>query len=107
MASYQISAPERFDCANSEEWPRWIRRFERFRTASGLTDKSEESQVNTQEPARNKSKKCTGLVIHPEYVGLLDYEQINNFKFVALSFPDSLLCQTAMISEVKFFTGKN
>ena len=45
--SYQIPAPEPFDCANSEEWPRWIRRFERFRTASGLTEKSEENQVNT------------------------------------------------------------
>ena len=44
MASYQISA---LDCANAEEWPRWIRSFERFRTASVLTDKSEESQVNT------------------------------------------------------------
>ena len=43
----QISAPEPFDCSKSEEWPRWIRRFERFRTASGLAEKSEESQVNT------------------------------------------------------------
>uniref|UniRef100_A0A1X7SNU9 Uncharacterized protein n=1 Tax=Amphimedon queenslandica TaxID=400682 RepID=A0A1X7SNU9_AMPQE len=45
--SYQIAAPESFDCSNSDEWPRWIRRFERFRTASGLDRKSEESQVNT------------------------------------------------------------
>ena len=45
--SYQIAAPESFDCSNSDEWPRWIRRFERFRTASGLDSKSEESQVNT------------------------------------------------------------
>ena len=46
-STYQISAPEPFDCSKSEEWPRWIRRFERFRTASGLAEKSEESQVNT------------------------------------------------------------
>ena len=45
--SYQIAAPESFDCSNSDEWPRWVRRFERFRTASGLISKSEESQVNT------------------------------------------------------------
>ena len=31
--TYQISAPEPFDCANLEEWTRWVRRFERFRTA--------------------------------------------------------------------------
>ena len=28
-------------------WPKWIRRFERFRQASGIASKSEESQVNT------------------------------------------------------------
>ena len=29
-----------------DDWPRWIRRFERFRQGSGLQSKSEESQVN-------------------------------------------------------------
>ena len=46
-ASYQISQPESFDFANPEEWPKWLWRFERFRQASGLTEKSEEAQVNT------------------------------------------------------------
>ena len=46
-ATYQISQPEPFDFASPEEWPKWLRRFERFRQASGLTDKSEEAQVNT------------------------------------------------------------
>jgi len=27
-----------------EEWPKWLRRFERFRQASGLKEKSEEAQ---------------------------------------------------------------
>ena len=30
-----------------DEWPRWIRKFERFRIASGLSEKAEASQVNT------------------------------------------------------------
>ncbi len=44
---YQIAAPEPFDCSKSEEWSRWSRRFERFRAASGLSEKSGQSQVNT------------------------------------------------------------
>lgn len=47
MASYQIPVVNRFDFTRPEEWPKWIRRFERFRLASDLVSKSEESQVNT------------------------------------------------------------
>ena len=47
MASYQIPALEQFDFSKPEDWPRWIRRFERFRMASDLASKSEENQVNT------------------------------------------------------------
>ena len=46
-ATYQVSPPEPFNFANPEEWPKWLRRFERFRQASGLVEKSEEAQVNT------------------------------------------------------------
>ena len=46
-ATYQVSQLEPFDFANPEEWPKWLRRFERFRQASGLTEKSEQVQVNT------------------------------------------------------------
>ena len=44
MATYQITAPD-FNCP--DEWPRWMRKFERFRIASGLCEKSEANQVNT------------------------------------------------------------
>ena len=47
MASYQIAPPERFNFTQPDEWPKWIRRFERFRQASGLNEKPEEGQVNT------------------------------------------------------------
>ena len=47
MASYQIAPPEKFDFSQPEQWPKWSRRFERFRQASGLTAKDGESQVNT------------------------------------------------------------
>lgn len=47
VASVQLSHPEPFDFTNPSEWPRWIRRFERFRLASGLEEQSEEYQVNS------------------------------------------------------------
>ena len=45
--SYQISPPEEFNFSKPTEWIKWIRRFERFRSASGLSKRDEESQVNT------------------------------------------------------------
>ena len=46
-ATYQVAPPEPFNFTHPEEWVRWIRRFERFRKASGLEEKAEEAQVNT------------------------------------------------------------
>ena len=46
MASYQIRAVKSFNF-QQPDWETWIGRFERFRLASGLADKSDESQVNT------------------------------------------------------------
>ena len=47
MATFQVSPPEVFDFSKPDSWPKWIRRFERFRQASGLQGKAEESQLNT------------------------------------------------------------
>ena len=47
MERFQIVPPPKFDFTKPEEWPKWIRRFERFRIASGLELQSEENQVNT------------------------------------------------------------
>ena len=43
----QIQAPATFNFERAEEWPRWIKRFERYITASGLNSKDGETQVNT------------------------------------------------------------
>lgn len=45
--SYQISPPENFNFTQPQEWPKWLRRFECFRGASGLASKDDEIQVNT------------------------------------------------------------
>ena len=47
MATFQIAPPEQFNFNQPDEWPKWIRRFERFRDASGLSEKDEVHQVNT------------------------------------------------------------
>ena len=47
MAAYQVSPPEQFDFSRPNDWPKWVHRFERFRCASGLTDKAETVQVHT------------------------------------------------------------
>ena len=47
MASYQVPSPNPFNFTKPEEWPNWIRRFERFRQVSGMSEKSQSSQVNT------------------------------------------------------------
>ncbi len=47
MAAFNFTHPEKFDVSKPEAWEKWLRRFDRFRSASGLIDKSEETQVNT------------------------------------------------------------
>ena len=46
MATYQITPPENFSFNRPEEWPKCIRRFERFQQVSDLDTKGEESQIN-------------------------------------------------------------
>ena len=46
-ATYQVTPPEQFTFSRPQEWPKWIRRFERFRNATGLATKEETVQVNT------------------------------------------------------------
>ena len=47
MAQLQLQPPEPFDFRNSDDWPRWKRRFEHFRNASGLATSAELQQVST------------------------------------------------------------
>ncbi|XP_036001498.1 uncharacterized protein K02A2.6-like [Fundulus heteroclitus] len=45
MAQYQVKPPEQFSF-KAEDWTKWIKRFERFRVASGLDVQADENQVN-------------------------------------------------------------
>ena len=47
MAGVRVNPPEPFDFPTPEEWPKWLRRFQRYRVASGLASGDEETQVST------------------------------------------------------------
>jgi len=47
MASVRLQPPSSFDFKNPDEWPKWKRRFQQFRLASGLSEDGEEKQVST------------------------------------------------------------
>ena len=44
---FTIAPPGNFTFEEPSSWPQWIRRFERFRQASGLNGKAEDYQVNS------------------------------------------------------------
>ena len=47
MASIRLQPPEPFQFKRPDDWPKWKRRFEQFRAASGLAKEGEEQQVST------------------------------------------------------------
>lgn len=47
MASFTVTSPDPFTFSSPSEWPNWIKRFDRFKSASGLSTKSEPDQINT------------------------------------------------------------
>ena len=47
MATYKISPNDIFGFTKTDEWPNWIRRFNKFRQPSGLLEKDKLSQDNT------------------------------------------------------------
>ena len=46
-ASSGIQLPQEFNFSRTEDWPKWIRRFERYRQASELNKKDDTLQINT------------------------------------------------------------
>ena len=47
MANIRLDAPEQFDFSQPDNWPKWKKRFEHYRAASGLDKESDERQVST------------------------------------------------------------
>ena len=47
MANVQLSPPQNFNFKKPDEWQRWRRHFEQFRSASGLSAADKERQIST------------------------------------------------------------
>ena len=47
MALLQLKPPESLDFSHPEDWPKWKRRFEQFRCASGLHEQDDTKQIST------------------------------------------------------------
>ena len=47
MACVRLQTPAPFSFRHPDEWPKWKRRFEQFRSASGLSSEEQERQVST------------------------------------------------------------
>ena len=43
----QVPLPDRFNFTSPDTWPAWIRRFDRFRIASGLSNRQATAQIST------------------------------------------------------------
>ena len=46
MARLSIEPPKSFNFSNPDDWPRWKKRFQQFREASGLSMESQTRQVS-------------------------------------------------------------
>ena len=43
----QVPLPDRFNFGSPDAWPAWVRRFDRFRIASGLANRPANDQIST------------------------------------------------------------
>ena len=47
MAAIHLKPPGQFDFSKPDEWPKWKKRFEQYRSASGLNAEADPRQVDT------------------------------------------------------------
>ncbi|UYV62759.1 K02A2.6-like [Cordylochernes scorpioides] len=91
MANYiQVAAPEGFNFGKPNEWPIWFKRFQRYRIASGLSEKSENEQAEEILILFNLSEA-----------------QINDYKLVVSKFQDYFIGKRNVIYERAKFNRRS
>ena len=78
MEQFQVTPPPKFDFTKPEEWPKWIRRFERYRIASGLELKPDENQVNTLIYTMGDEAEDVLTALNLTEEEMSDYETLKN-----------------------------
>jgi hypothetical protein len=74
--NFQVQLPDAFSFSTPNDWPRWSRRFERFRIASGLNKKSGEEQVNALIYSMGDQADDILLSLKLDEDDLKDYEKV-------------------------------
>ena len=76
MATFRLQPPAPFSFKSLDEWPRWKKRFEQFRTASGLDGETGEKQVNTLLYAMGEEAEDTLASTNPTAAERRDYDKV-------------------------------
>ncbi len=77
MSQLQVSPPEKFSF-KADDWPKWIKHFERFRIASGLETQAEENQVNALIYTMGEEAEDILTSLHLSVHEASDYETVKN-----------------------------
>ncbi|UYV75387.1 hypothetical protein LAZ67_13000081 [Cordylochernes scorpioides] len=102
MANYiQVAAPEGFNFGKHNEWPIWFKRFQRYRIASELSEKSENEQVNALIYIMGDKAEEILILFN------LSEAQINDYKLVVSKFQDYFIGKRNVIYERAKFNRRS
>ncbi|XP_011410333.1 PREDICTED: uncharacterized protein K02A2.6-like [Amphimedon queenslandica] len=76
MATFRLQPPAPFSFKSPDEWPRWKKRFEQFRAASGLNEEAGEKQVSTLLYAMGEDAEDTLASMNPSADQRKDYGEV-------------------------------
>ncbi|UYV76606.1 hypothetical protein LAZ67_14001435, partial [Cordylochernes scorpioides] len=96
-----IAAPEGFNFCKPNEWPIWFKRFQRYRIASGLSEKSENEQVNALIYIMGDKAEEILILFN------LSEAQIDDYKLVVSKFQDYFIGKRNVIYERAKFNRRS
>jgi len=85
MNQFQVTPPEKFTF-RAEDWTKWIKRFDRFRIASGLETQADENQVNALIYTMGEEAEDILVSLHLSAEEASEYETVKgklNTHFIA------------------------